>query len=122
MQRRGDAVGDQLAVGVQQRDVGREMHARAWHQLPFEGVAVQVNDARQQEQPAGLDHAAGWRVVADLNDAAVGDGDPGLDEDAVRRQDACAADVGVQSAFLSMHSLVHGTALNAGTGRCGMKV
>ena len=50
MERGGDAVGQQLRLGVGQRDVGRKIHTGPRLQLPFERVAVDVDDAGQHQQ------------------------------------------------------------------------
>ena len=46
----GDAVGEQLPVGLQQRQLVREAHAGARHQLPLERVAMQIDHAGQDQQ------------------------------------------------------------------------
>ena len=46
MKRGGDAVGQQLRLGIGQRDVGRKIHTGPRLQLPFKGIAVDVDDAR----------------------------------------------------------------------------
>ena len=64
MKRGGDAVGEQLRLGIAQREAGREVHAGPRLQLPFEGVAVQVDDTRQNEQ-AGCVEAPARAVAVD---------------------------------------------------------
>ncbi len=46
----GDAVRDQLPVGVDQRHVDRKVDTGARHHLPLERIAVQVDDAGQHQQ------------------------------------------------------------------------
>jgi hypothetical protein len=64
----GDAVGDGLTVAFEQRDVERESHAGARHQLPLEGIAVHVDDAGQHQQTRRVDHPLGRRVGTDRRD------------------------------------------------------
>ena len=52
---RGDAVGDRLPVAVDQRHIDGKIDAGARHHLPLERVAVQIDDARQHLQAAGID-------------------------------------------------------------------
>src|SRR6266404_1284478 len=52
MKDRGDAVADRLPVTVHKRDIERKIDARARHHLPFEGVAMQIDDARQHQEVA----------------------------------------------------------------------
>ena len=54
----GDAVGDRLAVAVDQRHIDGKIDAGARHHLPLEGIAMQVDDARQHQQVAGVDRRA----------------------------------------------------------------
>ena len=61
---RGDAVGDRLPVAVDQRHVDREIDAGARHHLPLEGIAMQVDDARQHQQAAGIEAERAAAVVA----------------------------------------------------------
>ena len=46
----GDAVGQQLAIGVQQRQLIGKAHAGPRHQLPLEGIAVQIDHAGKNQQ------------------------------------------------------------------------
>ena len=67
VERRGDAVGEQLRLGVAQRDVGREIDAGPRLHLPLERVAVDVDDARQHQQAGRIergDRAAPRRCAA----------------------------------------------------------
>ena len=75
VERGGDAVGEQLQLGVRQGDVGGEIHAGARLHLAFERVAVDVDDARQHQQASGVEaHAAGWSGRADPVDPPAGNG------------------------------------------------
>ena len=51
----GDAVGDELPVGVAQRKRRVEADAGPRHDLAFETVAMDVDDAGQHEQAVGVD-------------------------------------------------------------------
>ena len=57
----GDAVGQQLGFGVPQGQVGWEVDAGTGLQLAFERVAVQVDDAGQDQQAGGVEARAGGR-------------------------------------------------------------
>jgi len=50
MKDRCDAVADRLAVAIDKRDIEGEVGARARHHLPLEGVAMQIDDARQRQE------------------------------------------------------------------------
>ena len=54
MKGRGDAIGHQLAVGVDQRQARIEMDARPRHELALEGIAVHIDDPGQDQQMAGI--------------------------------------------------------------------
>ena len=58
MEDRGDAVRDRLPVAVDQRDVDREIDLGPRHHLPFERVAMQVDDAGQYQQVARIERDA----------------------------------------------------------------
>ncbi|KAG1320344.1 hypothetical protein G6F63_014310 [Rhizopus arrhizus] len=90
----GDAVGQQLAVDVEQRAVIREGDTGPGHDGAFEGVAVQIDDAGQPQQVAGVEPggAAGGRGAAVVDQPAM-KAQTGL-FDAARRQDAVACDTG----------------------------
>ena len=87
--RRGDAVGGHLPVGVQQRHIEREMHARTRHDLALEGVAVDVHHARQDQKPGRIQDFPG---ACRVHDAPVGDGEVAPLEAAIRRQDLPSGD------------------------------
>ena len=53
----GDAAGQELAFGVLEGEVGGEGDAGAGLELAFEGVAVDVDDAGQDEEAAGVEGA-----------------------------------------------------------------
>ena len=55
MEHRRNAVGDDLTVGIDQRQIDRKIHARARHHLALESVAVHVDNARQQDQVFGVE-------------------------------------------------------------------
>ncbi|GCC49391.1 hypothetical protein chiPu_0033520 [Chiloscyllium punctatum] len=55
----GDAVGDRLPIAVDQCHVGREVDAWARHHLPLERIAVQIDDAGQHQEAAGIDMKRG---------------------------------------------------------------
>ena len=57
-----DPVADRLPVAVDQCDVDWKIDPGARHHLPLEGIAMQVDDARQHQQTAGID--AGRAVAA----------------------------------------------------------
>jgi len=69
MERGGDAVRKQLRFGILQRDLSAEIHARPWLQLPFERVTMNVDNARQHQQPARIELRA-MSVAPDRRDAA----------------------------------------------------
>jgi len=74
VEHRGDAVSDRLPVAVDQGDVDREIDARPRHHLPLKGVAMQIDDARKDQKPAGIDVEGGARRRAVHGaDFAVGD-------------------------------------------------
>ncbi len=72
---RGEAVGDGLPVAVDERDIDGEADAGAGHHLPFERIAMQVDDSRQDRQAAGIDHQR-TAAVAGTDGADVAAGDP----------------------------------------------
>ena len=77
----GDAVRDQLPVGVDQRHVDRKVDTGPGHHLPLERIAVQVDDARQHEKVGCVDAERGSaRRTADVDDLAVGDSEGGFDQ------------------------------------------
>ena len=49
MIKRRDTVADGLPVAFCQRDIHREIDTGTGHQLPLEGIAVQIDDARQHQ-------------------------------------------------------------------------
>jgi len=55
VENRGDAVTDRLPVTVDQRHVDREIDAGAGHHLPLKGVAMQIDNAGQHQQAAGVE-------------------------------------------------------------------
>ena len=87
MERSGDTGRQQLGVGVGEGDFERKCHARPRHDLALEGVAVDVDDARQDQMVL---HA--YRMDAAGNPFADGDDTSPFDDErggdrAVRGQD-----------------------------------
>ena len=72
---RGDAVADRLPVAVDQRHIDREIDAGARHHLPLECIAMQIDDARQHQQAAGIDARAN-RARGPIHGADFAAGDP----------------------------------------------
>ncbi len=70
MERRGDAVGQKLRLGIVQRDIGGKPDAGARLQLPLERVAVNIDDARKYQKPARIEPRA-MPVAVDAGDAPV---------------------------------------------------
>ena len=66
----GDAVGDGLAIALEERDIERKSDARPRHHLAFEGVAVNVDDSGKNEKATGVDRTLGRRIQADPGDDA----------------------------------------------------
>ena len=58
-----DAVADRLPVAVDQRHIDRKIDAGARHHLPLEGIAMQIDNARQHQQAAGIDAGRAVAVV-----------------------------------------------------------
>jgi hypothetical protein len=76
MKHGGDAVGDGLAIAVDQRDVGRKIDAGARHHLSLECITMQVDDARQHQEIARIDHE---RAASSASaDHAVAHGERGI--------------------------------------------
>jgi hypothetical protein len=50
-----DPIADRLPVAVDQRHVDREIDAGARHHLPLEGVAMQIDNARQHHQSTSVE-------------------------------------------------------------------
>src|SRR5262245_40365056 len=59
----GDAIANKLAVGLHERHVVVEGHARPRHELPLEGIAMNVDQAGQDEHTAGIDPPP-WRCLS----------------------------------------------------------
>lgn len=76
---RGDAIGDCLPVAVEQRHVDGKIYARTWHHLPLEGIAVQIDDFRQNLDAACIDgNGTACLLRAYGGDVAAGDPQRGL--------------------------------------------
>ncbi len=74
----GDAARQQGAVGVAQRQVDVEGHFGPRHDVPLEGVAMAIDEARQHEQAGGVQpERAAVRRGVERSDDAVGDCDIG---------------------------------------------
>ena len=71
--RRGDAVGQQLCLGVAQGERDREIDPWPWLELALEGVAMKVDDAGQDMQTARIEAAWCPGRSADSGD------EPGID-------------------------------------------
>lgn len=84
MERSSDAVGDRLAVAIDQRDVDRKVHLWPRHHLPLEGIAMDIDDARQHHEVACVQRERAASVFwAKLADFAAGDRERGFLEFAV---------------------------------------
>ena len=66
------------------------MDARTRHDLALEGIAVDIHDTRQDQQPGGVQHLA--PAAPGGRDAPVGDGKVAPFEAAFRRQNLSAGD------------------------------
>jgi len=88
----GNARGQQVLVRLGQGQAGLEARAAAGHDELLEAVAVQVHDAGQNQQAVGgqapAREAAGRSQALD---AAVGDGQVGLDQALAGNEDAATA-------------------------------
>jgi len=93
VERGGDAVGEQLRLGVAQRQRGRKVDAGAGLQLAFERVAVQVDDPWQDDEAAGIDGGAGLVGRVESDDAAGVEVDRGFGLAAIGQQDPAAEKV-----------------------------
>src|SRR6516162_6941297 len=89
MEHSGHAVGDRLAVAVDERDIDRKVDARARHHLPFERVAVQIDDTRQNQKGARVEfNRAAFLVRTDAADFAVSDRQRGFQNFSVKQRAA----------------------------------
>ena len=76
-----DPVADRLPVAVDQRHIDRKIDAGARHHLPLEGVAMQIDNARQNQQAAGIDAGRAVAVVRTHgDDLAASDAQRGFDD------------------------------------------
>ncbi|MDT4842224.1 hypothetical protein FQZ97_761150 [compost metagenome] len=67
----GNAVGHELPVGVGQGHAHVEVHAGTGHELALEGVAMQIDHARQHQTPTGFQHRVTPRAIGDVRDHTV---------------------------------------------------
>jgi len=102
VERRGDAVCDKLPVGLEQRDVVGEIDARPRHRLALERVAVDIDDARQQQQAARIPYL---RVGTGSAEPAVDHFDLGIDKSPVRGGSAGIDDTSRVHAFGSLERM-----------------
>ena len=72
MERGGDAVGQQLRLGVAHGGRDGERDAGAGLDLAFERIPVQIDDARQHQQPGRIEPPVRFEIGADPGDAALG--------------------------------------------------
>jgi hypothetical protein len=56
----------ELAIGVEHRHVERKAHARPRHDLALEGIAMEVDDARQHHATRGVQLGAGARGMREM--------------------------------------------------------
>src|SRR5262249_50223929 len=105
MEHGGDAVGDRLPVAVDERDVERDVDPRARHDLPLKGVAVNIYNARKQQETSAVERAGAGLIRTDGRD------EPVVWADMHRRfleapvnQDLCAGDA-------KIHAPTHATAV-----------
>ena len=70
MEHRGDAVRHHLPVGIDECHVDREIDAGPRHHLPLETVAMDVDDAGQNQQAGGVDAQPRRARLADAGDHA----------------------------------------------------
>ena len=74
MERGGDAVGQQLGLGIVQRDISRKPDAGTWLQLPLERITMDIDDAWKYQKPARIKFQS-TPVAVDTGDASVLDRD-----------------------------------------------
>ncbi len=107
-----DAVSDRLPVAVGQRDIGGEIDAGARHHLPFECVAMQVDDPGQHLQASGIDPQRNPAMArAGRGDLAVRDLQAGFEKLAAEQRPAAFYSNVVHGAAVG-----HGAALRLGRG------
>ncbi len=71
MHRRRDPVGEQLRLGVAQRERDREIHPWTRLQLPLERIAMQVDDPGQHVQPGRIEPPPANAARVDRGDYPV---------------------------------------------------
>src|SRR6185312_2308320 len=88
----GDAVGDGLAVAIEQRHVDRKIDAGTRHHLPLERIAVQIDNAGKHQKIARIDVQGGASIAsADVTNFSVDNSHRGFDDFAAE-QGAAALD------------------------------
>ena len=96
----GDDGGDRIPV-----------HLRARHVVRFEMIGVQLDQAGHDQVAAGVLAACRRIALAELGDAAVGEGDPAALDHAVGQHDAGVAEDGLVPCR-SHHLFLHAAAAN----------
>src|SRR6516225_5014396 len=105
MKDRGDPVRYGLAVAVDESNVQRNIYAGPRHHLPFEGIAVNVDNARQDDQAVSIDRATSGMIGAEVSDESVGGADVnGRSFEAAVEQNAPAGDAKIHALFSSRSS------------------
>jgi len=51
----GDSVADRLPIAVDQRHIDGKIDAGTGHDLPLERIAMQIDNARQHQEPTGIE-------------------------------------------------------------------
>src|SRR5262245_37880980 len=106
MEHGGDAVGDCLPVAVDKRDVERDVDARARHDLPLKGVAVNIDNARKQQETSAVECPGAGLIRTDGGNEPVARADVnGRILEAIFDQDLCAGDA-------KIHAPTHATAVD----------
>jgi hypothetical protein len=102
--RAGDAVRDRLPVAIDEADVERHVDARARHDLSLEGIAVDVDDAGEQHEAAGVERAAIGVIGPDVGNHPV------AHTDVNRRIGQPLVKQGLRTDDLKLHRSPHATA------------
>src|SRR5262249_54902086 len=64
-----------LTIAVQEGDVGQHIDAGPGHHLPFKSIAVNVDDAGQDHEAAGVDLGGGDFIAANIGNDSVSGAD-----------------------------------------------